>query len=93
MEGDCWNGWKLSQGWKISIHTLRVEGDAVTAMSPLSSGIFQSTPSAWRVTKSGDPRPKQGDISIHTLRVEGDWDNTSVFSLTHHFNPHPPRGG
>ncbi len=41
----------------------------------LKSGhcLFQSTPSAWRVTSS---KMKVGvliDISIHTLRVEGDF--------------------
>ena len=35
---------------KISIHTLRMEGDVNASLGKLSTGEFQSTPSAWRVT-------------------------------------------
>ena len=34
----------------ISIHTLRMEGDVNIRGSSKSAQIFQSTPSAWRVT-------------------------------------------
>ena len=33
-----------------SIHTLRVEGDFVAAVYVYDDELFQSTPSAWRVT-------------------------------------------
>ena len=33
---------------------------------------FQSTPSAWRVTRRKTGHAGHDDISIHTLRVEGD---------------------
>ena len=36
----------------ISIHTLRVEGDALDAVWRCPSFLFQSTPSAWRVTST-----------------------------------------
>ena len=35
----------------ISIHTLRMEGDSPIQVVPVPVKIFQSTPSAWRVTK------------------------------------------
>ncbi len=40
---------------------------------------FQSTPSAWRVTRGCRPNAQANEISIHTLRMEGDtsrrrWD-------------------
>ena len=34
---------------------------------------FQSTPSAWRVTRSINKPEDTKNISIHTLRVEGDF--------------------
>ena len=39
----------------------------------LQNGVFQSTPSAWRVTKFTADFYAFFTISIHTLRVEGDW--------------------
>ena len=36
--------------YTISIHTLRMEGDAFDALRALMTWAFQSTPSAWRVT-------------------------------------------
>ena len=36
------------------------------------SGTFQSTPSAWRVTRHRQKGGERLEISIHTLRVEGD---------------------
>ena len=35
---------------KISIHTLRMEGDPLRHLTKKGKYIFQSTPSAWRVT-------------------------------------------
>ena len=62
--------------WKavrdISIHTLRVEGDRVIPASSRIARIFQSTPSAWRVTVDLAKVKQLIIISIHTLRVEGD---------------------
>ena len=34
--------------------------------------VFQSTPSAWRETTSGNPGNMEVEISIHSLRMEGD---------------------
>ena len=57
---------------KISIHALRVEGDAGRKRN---GGADRISIHALRV--EGDPRPRKGDIrrksiSIHALRVEGD---------------------
>jgi hypothetical protein len=58
-------------GAKISIHTLRVEGDSwLTNKMPAVE--FQSTPSGWRVTGKPKDYVMSEVISIHTLRVEGD---------------------
>ena len=46
---------------QISIHTLRMEGDSTVWRRCLRSSLFQSTPSAWRVTRppsSGKRRDK-----------------------------------
>ena len=61
---------ELKQNY-ASIHTLRVEGDS-TLICSLKLLKFQSTPSAWRVTRCGKMTKKYDWISIHTLRVEGD---------------------
>ena len=37
---------------RISIHTLRVEGDGRRLLQDISELAFQSTPSVWRVTKT-----------------------------------------
>ena len=57
---------------EISIHTLRMEGDDRYKDFCAKTGLFQSTPSAWRVTAASLDAPLQVDISIHTLRMEGD---------------------
>ena len=38
----------------ISIHTLRMEGDVVMNRTSFPKLVFQSTPSAWRVTDNSD---------------------------------------
>ena len=39
---------------------------------------FQSTPSAWRVTKTKEESVEPETISIHTLRMEGDLNDGEV---------------
>ncbi len=56
----------------ISIHSLRMEGDFFCVLSVILDALFQSTPSAWRETKSGKIAVKLTKISIHSLRMEGD---------------------
>ena len=55
-----------------SIHTLRMEGDFAVSVSGVVTVSFQSTPSAWRVTKKASGTLDIPSISIHTLRMEGD---------------------
>ena len=55
----------------ISIHTLRMEGDPWEPRWRIKC-VFQSTPSAWRVTEEIGSIRRQRTISIHTLRMEGD---------------------
>ena len=59
---------------KISIHSLRVEGDCLISHLPADTQIFQSTPSVWRETRSISAASRWCGISIHSLRVEGDDD-------------------
>ncbi len=58
---------------RISIHTLRVEGDTADLQFFTSSSVFQSTPSAWRVT--------------YTIRLPGTADafqsTPSAWRVTH----------
>ena len=78
---------------KISIHSLRVEGDRVRCLPMSPRPGFQSTPSAWRETPSLALTWYGDYISIHSLRVEGDVDCQKNSSLLPNFNPLPPRGG
>ena len=57
----------------ISIHSLRVEGDAKVLGVKPADLIFQSTPSVWRETKTNKQGQQLEKISIHSLRVEGDF--------------------
>ena len=63
----------------ISIHTLRMEGDFPFPISSLFVYLFQSTPSAWRVTSSNMVAHVHTHISIHTLRMEGDPNPNNFF--------------
>ena len=78
----------------ISIHALRVEGDAMRKASNDLLFIFLSTPSGWRATYTGR---NGGDayfsISIHALRVEGDIQPFRLKVHTLYFYPRPPGGG
>ena len=56
----------------ISIHTLRMEGDPGVWAHDSYGVTFQSTPSAWRVTRWYAFHNLNISISIHTLRMEGD---------------------
>ena len=78
----------------ISIHSLRVEGDASTASIASKTPGFQSTPSAWRETIGcGQQDCRPYPISIHSLRVEGDCAAHQKRHGRRYFNPLPPRGG
>ncbi len=50
MEGDVLCRWHRQCLGGISIHTLRMEGDQSQSPGANAKRIFQSTPSAWRVT-------------------------------------------
>ena len=70
-----------------------MEGDSNELFDQVQHALFQSTPSAWRVTKLEAESPVAVLISIHTLRVEGDALRQPLRTQTEHFNPPPPRGG
>ena len=73
VEGDRFLGLFFGPPSSISIHTLRVEGDSGASTITSSWTLFQSTPSAWRVTVPEKFHlVGRANISIHTLRVEGD---------------------
>ena len=78
---------------RISIHSLRMEGDA--SSSDARSRCFISIHS---LRMEGDLVKKYNyseyNISIHSLRMEGDFVTLFYFHLcTSHFNPLPPHGG
>ena len=63
----------LSSTVAISIHSLRVEGDALVRCKRTRMCLpFQSTPSVWRETLKPPEYTDTRSISIHSLRVEGD---------------------
>ena len=47
---ETFSGTKTGLERRISIHSLRMEGDSITPLLYLSALIFQSTPSVWRET-------------------------------------------
>ena len=80
-------------GVRISIHSLRMEGDQIRHRVPFFDNSFQSTPSAWRETNSSSCSILRQFISIHSLRMEGDLSAAVVRYLFCDFNPLPPHGG
>ena len=50
MEGDPVSGLYDAFYGKISIHSLRMEGDITLSAADMADWTFQSTPSAWRET-------------------------------------------
>ena len=77
----------------ISIHVLRVEDDAIEALTAKLEWLFQSTSSVWRTTVSARPPDRESAISIHVLRVEDDSTRRFYTPRTSNFNPRPPCGG
>ena len=79
---------------KISIHTLRMEGDQRQSVTyPPYPPISIHT-----LRMEGDPEPVYArvnipPISIHTLRMEGDKALSVINRIFSDFNPHPPYGG
>ena len=57
---------------RISIHSLRMEGDGYIYLLTSCAVLFQSTPSAWRETSFLPICILFIHISIHSLRMEGD---------------------
>ena len=76
----------------ISIHSLRMEGDAVTVRCMGTSPI-----SIHSLRMEGDIDLVDGDpaiiISIHSLRMEGDCAQPKTARAVQDFNPLPPYGG
>ena len=94
------SGWRatlerhdLTHARRISIHALRVEGDAQVFTVAFFPDRFLSTPSGWRATKRDSICERGHAISIHALRVEGDQlFNGGTFGGWD-FYPRPPGGG
>ena len=79
---------------KISIHTLRMEGDDIARAfsqpgKDISIHTLRMEGDLERIS-SEDP---DDSISIHTLRMEGDGDFVTTRRRWRYFNPHPPHGG
>ena len=83
--------WRVSP--RISIHTLRMEGDGLYLYEDIRIEISIHT-----LRMEGDFKLPQYlnffiGISIHTLRMEGDLCFAASKGVYNDFNPHPPRGG
>ena len=81
------------EGYAISIHALREEGDLTTSTTERPSSSFLSTPSARRATLKKAAENPVLFISIHALREEGDLCRYGRSFSARHFYPRPPRGG
>ena len=77
----------------ISIHSLRMEGDAAGVYHAWRTGKFQSTPSAWRETD----QEVFGWLIWLFLSTPSAWRETISRKRSEesskHFNPLPPHGG
>ena len=76
---------------RISIHSLRMEGDPSIPHIGVEWYAFQSTPSAWRETSAGGCDSVITIISIHSLRMEGDPPAFVVFKEEKHISIHSLR--
>ena len=63
---------ELPDGFEISIHALREEGDPPSSSTSCIWTLFLSTPSARRATQAAWRISDRCKISIHALREEGD---------------------
>ena len=90
VEGDC-RCWRFRIYRTISIHTLRVEGDVWWDLFKMVFVLFQSTPSAWRVTDNLNQVFQPFSISIHTLRVEGDSSRSALIAGSKQISIHTLR--
>ena len=93
MEGDRKYACSFFVTIRISIHSLRMEGDRGKGRNGCVEQRFQSTPSAWRETLTPHNWGVIFSISIHSLRMEGDLRTTVEPQKPEHFNPLPPHGG
>ena len=82
MEGDRHVYPRSSHSFKISIHSLRMEGDRLQDKTFRIYASFQSTPSAWRETTGTDDSAARLYISIHSLRMEGDSSVTARHTVS-----------
>ena len=83
-------------GWLISIHSLRVEGDASRTRARHTLTVFQSTSSVWRETWLNKTKLKrQKKTSFQS--TPSVWRETAalvrLWFLHFYFNPLPPCGG
>ena len=93
MEGDEWDAriWRCK---RISIHTLRVEGDAQVAV-----GIYNHYDiSIHTLRVEGDvASDRDGNLILKFQSTPSAWRVTFPLVFFHFvlpdFNPHPPRGG
>ena len=78
----------------ISIHSLRMEGDATSSLNRSRPPLFQSTPSVWRET-SGRPVPAVRGQHFNPLPPYGGRPCLICEDeeVQQNFNPLPPYGG
>ena len=68
-----------------------MEGDGFVVGEQKSEYVFQSTPSAWRETRTVRNGCISADISIHSLRMEGDLNSPSISNSTGYISIHSLR--
>ena len=79
--------------WKISIHSLRMEGDGRSHRASGEPAYFNPLPPHGGRRFSRCSLTFAGDISIHSLRMEGDHVDRIARNDLFDFNPLPPHGG
>ena len=93
MEGDLSLFSKHFTNVHISIHSLRMEGDATDGISSQNPQNFNPLPPhGGRPTQKNSTR-HSFKISIHSLRMEGDIVLRCDLTDDANFNPLPPHGG
>ena len=79
--------------YKISIHSLRMEGDADAEAEARGEGDFNPLPPYGGRQHYAALVLVSADISIHSLRMEGDRASRTLMGISQYFNSLPPYGG
>ena len=83
----------INSDYKISIHSLRMEGDIFRNKNRTRTAYFNPLPPYGGRQHYAALVLVSADISIHSLRMEGDRASRTLMDISQYFNSLPPYGG